>query len=63
MTKFRYILYVAVVVLAISTLYSVKRWRNIPMNMRNSKSPPCRYADGRQIQLGDRIVFDDTLIC
>ena len=31
------------------------------MNNGNSKSPPCRYADGRQIQLGDRIVFDDTL--
>ena len=31
------------------------------MNKRNSKSCSCQYADGEQIRLGDRIVFDDTL--
>ena len=31
------------------------------MNKRNSESRHCQYADGGQVQLGDRVVFDDTL--
>ena len=31
------------------------------MNKRNSESRHCQYADGVLVQLGDRVVFDDTL--